>query len=100
MANPSVPRSSVTSTMRTTELRRFADCCSWKVDRVCIGLRPGFEIGSIHRFMPRRPPARWARRVIATWVPRDRRSAQAEVDVRDARGLGLGLEELALREAE
>src|SRR5881396_1285840 len=79
MANPRAPRSSATITINRTELRRLLDCWAAKVWRVCIRRRAGTaRCGSG-----------------AVW-----RSAQAEVDRRNGGRFRLGLEELALQEAE
>src|SRR6266550_3257254 len=79
MAKPSAARINVTRTMRTIEFRRLFACWAAKVWRFSIGARA--------------EAARWRFGGSAS-------SAQAEIDGRDRRGLGLGLEELALGEPE
>src|SRR4051794_26279149 len=82
MAKPRAARIASPTMPSRTDSRRFVAGWAWKVGRIMAmstvwGLRPG-----VHA--PQRPAA----------------SAQAQVDLRDLGGFGLGLEEVALQEPE
>src|SRR6266545_407040 len=79
MAKPRAARSSVTSPISRIELRRLVDCWAANVWRVSIVRRAG---------------------TAQCWSGAVWRSAQAEVDRRNGGRFRLGLEELALDEAE